>query len=808
MCCSRKEPSALHRINSPNSSPTSESPDGNRTAFAATRNPYTNNDGPRQGNGSAWADITSNNSVGNSSGGHGGNKLLDYDASLTRAARDFLDESTAADVAVIQSRLRAAKQEVDEFELLERELLDNTTTASSSFPSATLGNTLNASLRSSLDAAFASNTGAPRSPPRGSSLRIVATKNDMEDAAAGDHPTSNSGDGGYPSRPMSAGRNPRELYASRTVLGGASKGVIPRQPPKESTDNSSNSMNNAGRQVQSDRTKQETSIGADESRLEDDLRELRKSWKRPTSAAEVSTTNSLLTSTISNDDVSSKPSAGRNDPLRSSFDSVGSSGSRQSFGEGRFRFEVEDSAAASVRVSGSGSNNKGPGNGTGTSTSSGGGILRTTSTTVPIDDMGEDGSIEGNYKSGSTQMRRSTGFGSETDVNGRRSVGAKQYYGNEAAEAEDEEGIGYEDDFEYADETVPSGRRYSTQHEQQHGQTGPVRAGQQRVDTASRYVSADEVDDSHIWEDGGHFDARSAPYGTARSGSNPLAASGPATASAGSSGAVRPKTPIRGYASNATSPNNFLNTGTAAAPGLRASSNGRPGRARAQSRERSARPSTAGPTTGGNSRSSTAPNAASVQGALGAMGAELAEEIAIYKRETAQLKALKKQHEAALADLAAQRSAVGLLSSISNKCVYIILNRLFCVQVLTWSEAEKAKTTAWCEEQKALANKERRAAAKFARDAREGVVGEGGGAGGVGSGVAPMSRKERAEVAALQATVEKQKLDLEAARRKAKTNEQRLQQLLKDQNEVIAGNAFDLFTFIRLTLLILHIITT
>jgi hypothetical protein len=43
---------------------------------------------------------------------------------------------------------------------------------------------------------------------------------------------------------------------------------------------------------------------------------------------------------------------------------------------------------------------------------------------------------------------------------------------------------------------------------------------------------------------------------------------------------------------------------------------------------------------------------------LGAMGAELAEEIAIYKRETAQLKSLKKQHETALADIAVQRNAV------------------------------------------------------------------------------------------------------------------------------------------------------
>lgn len=119
--------------------------------------------------------------------------------------------------------------------------------------------------------------------------------------------------------------------------------------------------------------------------------------------------------------------------------------------------------------------------------------------------------------------------------------------------------------------------------------------------------------------------------------------------------------------------------------------------------------------------------------------------------------------------------------------------------MISWSEAEKAKTTAWCEEQKALAAKERRAAAKFARDIREGLIASSSSGGGDSedgaavSMVLPMSRKERAEVAALQATVEKQRLELEAAKRKARANEQRLQQLLKDQNEVIAGIIYTVF---------------
>lgn len=43
------------------------------------------------------------------------------------------------------------------------------------------------------------------------------------------------------------------------------------------------------------------------------------------------------------------------------------------------------------------------------------------------------------------------------------------------------------------------------------------------------------------------------------------------------------------------------------------------------------------------------------------------------------------------------------------------------------------------------------------------------------------------EIQALQATIEKMKLDHEALRKKSKMNDNRLQQLIRDQNDIISG---------------------
>ena len=125
---------------------------------------------------------------------------------------------------------------------------------------------------------------------------------------------------------------------------------------------------------------------------------------------------------------------------------------------------------------------------------------------------------------------------------------------------------------------------------------------------------------------------------------------------------------------------------------------------------------------------------------------ELEAELITYKQENATLKKLRKEQE----------------SLVSAKRT----------EVHRWAAEERQKTESWCEEQKQAAARERSSAAKVARDNRLALSGTGG------AGV----RKERAEVEALQATLEKLKIDHDVKERKAKTNERRLQQLVKDNS--------------------------
>ena len=69
--------------------------------------------------------------------------------------------------------------------------------------------------------------------------------------------------------------------------------------------------------------------------------------------------------------------------------------------------------------------------------------------------------------------------------------------------------------------------------------------------------------------------------------------------------------------------------------------------------------------------------------------------------------------------------------------VYILMYVfvLFVVQVLKWADEERAKVHAWCEEQKAILQRERKRASRTAT-----------GIGGEAEGTAPLNRKERAEV--------------------------------------------------------------
>ena len=124
---------------------------------------------------------------------------------------------------------------------------------------------------------------------------------------------------------------------------------------------------------------------------------------------------------------------------------------------------------------------------------------------------------------------------------------------------------------------------------------------------------------------------------------------------------------------------------------------------------------------------------------------ELEAELEHYRAENSQLRQTRRQQEGLVAELVQQRS-----------------------DLARWVAEEKAKTALWCEEQRAAIAKERRAAAKQVKDAR------------LASTTLP-SRKERAEIESLQATVEKMRLEAEAAAKKARQTERRLQQSLKDQ---------------------------
>eukprot|EP01039_Chlorochromonas_danica_P001633 gene1633-1782_t len=132
--------------------------------------------------------------------------------------------------------------------------------------------------------------------------------------------------------------------------------------------------------------------------------------------------------------------------------------------------------------------------------------------------------------------------------------------------------------------------------------------------------------------------------------------------------------------------------------------------------------------------------------ALDEKAKELEVELETYRAENSNLKKLRRQHETGLIELMQKKEEL----------------TKFC-------EDEKAKTLAWCEEQKAAAERERRQAAKQARDMRQ------------KAGTMPI-RKEKAELEALQATIEKMKVTHEAAAKKWKMAENRLYSLIKEHS--------------------------
>jgi hypothetical protein len=130
---------------------------------------------------------------------------------------------------------------------------------------------------------------------------------------------------------------------------------------------------------------------------------------------------------------------------------------------------------------------------------------------------------------------------------------------------------------------------------------------------------------------------------------------------------------------------------------------------------------------------------------------ELEMELSAYKKENSTIKQLRKQQEAVLAEAMNERK-----------------------QIMDWIEEEKTQTELWCKEQKAAAVRQRRNANTLYKDAKQKDL----------ETVVP-SRKERAEIQALQVTVEKVRVDHDALKKKAGLNERRMQQRIRDQTDTI-----------------------
>lgn len=92
-------------------------------------------------------------------------------------------------------------------------------------------------------------------------------------------------------------------------------------------------------------------------------------------------------------------------------------------------------------------------------------------------------------------------------------------------------------------------------------------------------------------------------------------------------------------------------------------------------------------------------------------------------------------------------------------------------QLSQWATEERAKTEAWCAEQRQAIAKEKRAFTKQCRDLRQAP----------NSSAPPSVRSSKAEIDALAATVEKMKIDSAEHSKKFRTTEQRLQNLVKEQ---------------------------
>ena len=162
------------------------------------------------------------------------------------------------------------------------------------------------------------------------------------------------------------------------------------------------------------------------------------------------------------------------------------------------------------------------------------------------------------------------------------------------------------------------------------------------------------------------------------------------------------------------------------------------------------RPATAGNHRGGRGRDPPPVDAITTQQReLREKAAELEKELITYKTENQKLRNMKKQQEAALEIATKQR-----------------------VETAKWADEEKKKTEEFCAEQRRIAQKEKRNAAKIASDARR-------------DGLTTSTRKAAADMDVLEATNARLAAEIEANNKKARMTERRLHSVTKEQSGVI-----------------------
>lgn len=112
---------------------------------------------------------------------------------------------------------------------------------------------------------------------------------------------------------------------------------------------------------------------------------------------------------------------------------------------------------------------------------------------------------------------------------------------------------------------------------------------------------------------------------------------------------------------------------------------------------------------------------------IGEKAKELENELHFYRQENSNLKKLKMKQESTLSEVLAQRTEMmkwideeKLKTGKTSTCLLTLSASINNICI-----ANPPRTAGWCEEQRSLATRDRRAAAKVARDMRQRAMSDG-----------------------------------------------------------------------------------